>query len=110
VAIVLMVKTNTAPDAAPQLLPDAFEAHEVIVADSIDEAVAESSRRAPDLILLQGAPDRGSFVEAAGEVETRGQWIYWFGSKHASRDRASSARQFLELAREYFRPSDGTMH
>ena len=109
-AIVLMVKTNTDADAASQPLPDAFGAHEVIVADSIDDAVKASKRRAPDLILLQGAPDRGPFADESGDVETRGQWIYWFGTKKAKRDRASSASAFLELAREYFRRSEDTMH
>jgi hypothetical protein len=128
VAIVLMVNGNSmAADAAPQRLPDAFDAHEVIVAESIDDAVVASSQRAPDLILLPSTllprdgkarmagllgrvPDDRSAPRARrgrnAAATVNGQWIYWFGSTGATRDRSSAARRFLELARQCLGPID----
>jgi len=112
VAMVLMVRVSA--DAPPHRLPKEFDAHEIVVADSIDEAVATSSRRAPDLILL---PDtlsmrQKSLSEWSGDESARGeqaQWIYWFGARHAAGQRSSNACEFLELVREYLEPNPRTM-
>ena len=111
VAMVLMVRVNA--DAMPHQLPKEFDAHEVVVADSIDEAVATSSRRAPDLILL---PDTLSMRQkslrewsADESVGGQPQWIYWLGARHAAGQRSSNACEFLELVREYLEPNPRTM-
>src|SRR5262245_23838226 len=97
-----MVKgNNMSAEAAPQWLPDAFRGHELIVADSIDAAVAASSQRAPDLILLsstllansgkavmaglmgRAVDDRSTDRSRRGrkpDARASAQWIYWFGS------------------------------
>jgi hypothetical protein len=125
VAIVLMVKgNNPAADLAPPELPDAFDAHEVIVADSIDEAVAASSRRAPDLILVPAALlANGGRAMLAGMMgrahetssrKRRGrradppstQWLYWFATGDGTHGRASAACEFLERARQCLAPAD----
>lgn len=125
-AFVLMVKGNNASaDSETPRLPEAFDAHEVVVAGSIDEAVAASSQRAPDLILLSaallaehsdvtmaGLMGRGHDGRAAsrsrrGHVaqSSSGQWLYWFGSTSTTQDRSSAACRFLELARQCVGPS-----
>jgi hypothetical protein len=117
VAMVLMVRVNA--DAPPQQLPREFDAHEVIVADSIDEAVAASSQRAPDLILL---PDTLSMrqqsldgvnvhrsAQSADDDAAKAQWIYWFGSRQQGLRRSLTACEFLELVRQYLEPAEGTM-
>jgi hypothetical protein len=115
VAMVLMVRVNA--DAPPQRLPKEFDAHEVVVADSIDEAVATSSRRAPDLILLpdtlsmrqKSLSDTSAEAVRQGHGDPSAQWIYWFGARHAARQRSSNACEFLELVREYLEPNPRTM-
>jgi len=113
VAMVLMVRVNA--DATPHRLPKEFDAHEVVVADSIDEAMATSNRRAPDLILLpdtlskrQKSLQEWSADEADGGAPTA-QWIYWIGARHAAGQRSSNACEFLELVRDYLEPNSRTM-